>query len=92
MKTAKQMERHLKGMANHYRIAILLLISQNKKIILESIVKKLKANEKTIGEHSRRLVTAGLINKDYRGKFVEHTLSPYGKIFVNFLKKFQNLH
>ena len=91
MKSTKQMERHLKGMANHYRIAILLLIASNKKITLEAIVEKLKANEKTIGEHTRRLVTAGLINKDYRGKFVEHTLSPYGKIFVDFLKKFQNL-
>ena len=91
MKTTKQMERHLKGMSNHYRIAILLLISNNKKITLETIVERLKANEKTIGEHTRRLVTAGLINKDYRGKFVEHTLSPYGKLFVDFLKKFQNL-
>ena len=78
-------------MANHYRIAILLLIAASKKITLEAIVERLKANEKTIGEHTRRLVTAGLINKEYRGKFVEHTLSPYGEIFVDFLKKFQNL-
>ena len=85
------MERHLKGMANHCRIAILLLIAGNEKITLEAIVEKLKANEKTIGEHTRRLVTAGLINKEYKGKFVEHTLSPYGKIFADFLKKFQNL-
>ena len=89
MKSTKQMERHLKGMANHYRIAILLLIAGNKKITLDAIVQKLKANEKTIGEHTRILVTAGLINKEYRGNFVEHTLSPYGKIFVDFLKKFQ---
>jgi predicted transcriptional regulator len=91
MKSAKQMEKHLKGMANHYRIAILLLINQNKNITLEAIAEKLRANEKTIGEHTRRLVVAGLINKDYKGKYVEHTLSPYGKIFVDFLKKFQNL-
>jgi len=91
VKTTKQMERHLKGMANHYRIAILLLIAGNNEITLETIVERLKANEKTIGEHTRRLVTAGLVNKEYRGKFVEHTLSPYGKVFVDFLKKFQNL-
>jgi len=29
------------------------------------------------------------VNKKYRGKFVEHTLSPYGKIFVRFLQSFQ---
>jgi Mn-dependent DtxR family transcriptional regulator len=88
-KTAKQMERHLKGMANHYRIEILLLISEYESITLLDMAEKLTANEKTIGEHTRRLYTAGLINKKHNGKFVEHTLSPYGKTFVNFLKSFQ---
>ena len=90
MKTARQMERHLKGIANHYRIQILFLVAEQKGITLEDIVEALEANEKTIGEHTRRLYQAGLINKKYRGKFVEHTLSPYGKTFVNFLKSFQN--
>ncbi len=89
MKTAKQMERHFKGMANHYRIKTLLLISASEGITFESIVKALGANEKTLGVHTQRLYYAGLINKKYRGKFVEHTLSPYGRSFVNFLKSFQ---
>ncbi|KKW22036.1 MAG: hypothetical protein UY65_C0033G0002 [Parcubacteria group bacterium GW2011_GWA2_51_12] len=89
MKTAKQMERHLKGMANHYRIEILMLIAEREKVTLEDIVKIIDANEKTIGEHTRRLFQAGLINKKYRGRFVEHSLSPYGKTFVSFLKSFQ---
>ena len=83
------MERHLKGMANHYRIEILLLIGKRKAVTLEEIVETIRANEKTLGEHTRRLFQAGLINKKYRGRFVEHTLSPYGKTFVNFLKSFQ---
>jgi predicted transcriptional regulator len=91
IKTAKQMERHLKGMANHYRIEILLLVAGNEGITLESIAKILGANEKTLGEHTRRLVQAGLLNKKYRGKFVEHGLSPYGKTFVRFLKSFQQI-
>ncbi|MBI2053623.1 MAG: ArsR family transcriptional regulator [Candidatus Sungbacteria bacterium] len=90
VKTAKQMERHLKGMANHYRIEILLLIAEREAITLEEIVETIEANEKTLGEHTRRLSVAGLINKNYRGKFVEHTLSPYGKTFVAFLKSFQH--
>ena len=89
MKTAKQMERHLKGMANHYRIEILLLVAERDSITLEDIVETLDANEKTIGEHTRRLSYAGLLNKKYRGKFVEHTLSPYGRTFVRFLQSFQ---
>lgn len=91
IKTAKQMERHLKGMANHYRIEILLLIADRDGITLEDIFKTLNANPKTIGEHTRRLYLAGLINKKYRGKFVEHTLSPYGKTFVRFLRSFQKI-
>lgn len=89
IKTAKQMERHLKGMANHYRIEILLLIAAREIITLEGIVESIGANEKTLGEHTRRLYQAGLVNKKYRGKFVEHTLSPYGKTFVRFLISFQ---
>ncbi|HEY4477609.1 MAG TPA: winged helix-turn-helix domain-containing protein [Candidatus Paceibacterota bacterium] len=91
IKTAKQMERHLKGIANHYRIEILLLVAESGGITLEDIVETLGANEKTLGEHTRRLQNTGLINKKYRGKFVEHTLSPYGKHFVRFLKSFRNI-
>ena len=85
------MERHLKGVANHYRIEILLIIVERDGITLEDIAETVGANEKTIGEHTRRLYQAGLINKKYCGKFVEHTLSPYGKTFVRFLKSFQQV-
>lgn len=91
MKTSVQMERHLKGISNHYRIEILLLIARRQRLTLEGIVNAIGANEKTLGEHTRRLVNAGLINKKYRGRFVEHTLSPYGKTFVHFLKAFQHI-
>ena len=91
IKTARQMERDLKGISNHYRIEILLLVAQCDGITLWDIIETLGANEKTIGEHTRRLYQAGLLNKKYRGKFVEHTLSPYGKTFVRFLKSFQQI-
>ncbi len=89
LKTAKQMERHLKGMANHYRIEVLLLVGRRNRITLESIIEILDANGKTIGEHVRRLYQAGLINKKHTGRFVEHALSPYGKTFFQFLRTFQ---
>ena len=90
-KTAKQMERHLKGMANHRRIEILLLVGENPGLTLDQIIERLDANPKTIGEHTRRLYTAGLVNKKYKGKYVQHDLSPYGKTFVKFLKSFKQL-
>ena len=89
LKTAKQMERHLKGIANHHRIDILLLIDRQPGITLEDIVETLEANNKTVSEHTRRLALAGLIDKTYKGRYARHTLSPYGKTFVHFLKSFQ---
>ena len=88
MKTAKQLERYFKGVANHRRLDILFLIEKNEGISLERIAETLDCNMKTISEHTRRLVHAGLLNKKYRGREVAHSLSPYGKRFVNFTKKF----
>ncbi len=85
------MERHLKGMANHHRIELLFYIAKNDKATLDDMVQALKANQKTLSEHTRRLYVAGLVNKKYRGKFVEHSLSPYGQSFVKFLESFRGL-
>ena len=84
------MERHLKGIANHYRIEILLLVAKREGITLNEVIETIKANEKTIGEHSRRLFSAGLLDKKRSGVFVELYLSPYGKMFVQFLNSFKN--
>lgn len=88
MKTAKQLERHFKGVANHRRVDILLLVSKNKGIAVENIAEELRCNFKTISEHTRRLAQAGLIDKKYRGREVTHSLSPYGRTFMNFIEKF----
>ena len=89
-KTAKQLERHLKGVANHRRIEILFLIAREEGINVEGISNSLNCNFKTISEHVRRLAQAGLIEKKYEGHAVVHRLSPYGHIFINFLKSFSN--
>ncbi len=88
MKTTKQLERYFKGAANHWRLEILLLVSKQEGATVESISDSLKSNIKTISEHTRRLVQAGLLNKKYVGRFVSHSLSPYGKLIVSFLRKF----
>ncbi len=87
-KTSKQLERHFKGVANHRRIAILMLVFKNEGITLEQIAESLDCNLKTISEHTRRLAHAGLLNKSYKGRKVEHSVSPYGKIFCLFINQF----
>lgn len=89
-KTAKQLERHFKGVANHRRIDILKLIAENESINLEDIAENLKCNIKTVSEHTRKLVQAGLVNKKYQGRMVAHSLSPYGQIFYKFITTFSH--
>jgi len=90
IKSAKQIERHVKGVANHWRIEILLLVAKNEGITVEGIADSLQGNNKTISEHTRRLAQAGLIDKKYVGRTISHTLSPYGKIFYKFITTFQH--
>ena len=86
--TPKQLERYFKGAANHRRIAILRTVEQNDGIAVEALAGALGANFKTISQHTRSLVQAGLLNKQYRGRRVAHSLSPYGKLFLKFMKSF----
>jgi len=82
------LERIFKGVANHWRVEIIFLIKKNPGITLEEISEKLKGNLRTISEHSKKLVNAGLVRKKYQGLFVKHTLSPYGEKMVKILKEF----
>ncbi len=89
-KNAKQLERHFKGIANHRRIDILKLIARKHSISVEDIAEHLACNFKTVSEHTRRLVHAGLVDKRYKGRTVLQTLSPYGKIIHEFVTTFQH--
>jgi len=90
VKTARQLERHLKGVANHRRIEILFLVAERGGVTLDGIARGVGANLKTVAEHTRRLVQAGLLDKRYEGRNVAHTLSPYGKTFLAFLRTFSH--
>lgn len=84
----RRLERVFKGVTNHWRIKILFLIKDNPGITLEGIVRELKSNYQTTAEHVRRLKTAGLITKKYRGRAVEHDFSPYGIKILKIMRNF----
>ena len=88
LKSAKKLERHFKGVANHWRIQILLLVKKSPEVTLDNITESLNANTKTISAHVQRLVQAGLVEKAYAGRSVQHQLTPYGKEFVAFIERF----
>lgn len=87
-KTPKQLERYFKGVANHHRIHILEVVSKNDGITLEKISEETDISIKTLSEHTKKLVQAGLLNKRYKGRFIAHSLSPYGREFIRFIEKF----
>lgn len=88
-KTAKQLERYFKGIANHHRLEILDLIAKNNGITVDGITKHLNCNFRTISDHTQKLVRAGLVNKKYQGRAVTHSLSPYGKKIHKFISNFE---
>jgi DNA-binding transcriptional ArsR family regulator len=89
-KSARKLERHFKGVANRRRIEILLHVSMHPGVTLEQLAEFFDGNIKTYSEHTRRLVNAGLVEKSYAGRNVEHGLTPYGEVFVDFITKFAN--
>src|SRR3989344_1432070 len=91
VKGPRKLERHFKGVSNHRRIQILLLVAKRPEITLDEIVESVKGNMKTIAEHTRRLTLAGLVEKTYAGRAVQHKLTPYGRKFVEFIDDFSSI-
>lgn len=87
-KNSYQLERHLKGVANHRRIQILILVAKQPGVSVDQIAQSLDCNFKVISVHTQKLVQAGLLEKKYIGRTVTHSLSPYGKKMYQFIKTF----
>lgn len=87
-KNINTLERVFKGVANHWRIEVLLLVAERPGITLDEIVTALKGNYQTLSEHVKRVRSAGLITKQYHGRSVAHNLSPFGVKAVKILKTF----
>jgi len=85
-KSYYQLERIVKGVANHRRIEILELLKDNPELSLDSISKKLEVNFKTISEHIRRLSTASFVLKRYEGHNVRHKITNKGLAILKFLR------
>ncbi len=86
MRTNKQLERIIKGFANHRRIEILLFLEEHPESSLVEITERLEINFRTSSEHVRKLSLANLIMKRYEGNFVRHALTPTGRSALKFLR------
>ena len=75
----------LKGAGNHRRLRILLLLSQTPHLGFYQINHRSVGSLPTIAENAQRLALAGLVQKRYRGREVEHTLAPLGQRILTLL-------
>jgi Mn-dependent DtxR family transcriptional regulator len=85
-KSYYQLERIVKGVANHRRIEILELLKKKPELSLVDISEILNVNFKTISEHIRRLATAGFVLKRYEGHSVRHRITNRGLVILKFLR------
>ena len=85
-KSYYQLERIVKGAANHRRIEILELLKKSPELSVIDISEKLNVNFKTISEHIRRLATAGFVLKRSDGSSVRHKITIRGLSILKFLR------
>ncbi len=86
MKKPRELERIIKGVANHRRIEILELIFKSPELSVMEISEALYINFKTASEHIRRLAIASLVIKRNEDTSVRHKLSERGKLVLKFLR------
>ena len=85
-KTYRQLERVVKGFANHRRIEIMEIIKRKPELTVADISKELNVNFKTISAHINRLAIAGLVIKRYQGSSVHHKLTSRAEHILKFLR------
>jgi predicted transcriptional regulator len=89
MRTPFELERIVKGCANHRRIEMLILLARTPRLTLDEIAGELGIDFRVASEHARRMAAGGLVQKKYRGRYVEHTLTERARDILTFLRKLE---
>ena len=86
MKTNRELERIVKGFANHRRLEILALLHKEPELSVQEISEKLKSEMKNISAHITKLAIAGLIMKRNDDKSVRQKLTKRGEVILKFVR------
>jgi predicted transcriptional regulator len=78
-KNQRQLERIVKGFANHRRIEVLFLLDKRPDLSVLEICEELKVGFKTAAAHLKRMADAGLLAKSAEGRIVRHKLTARGE-------------
>ena len=82
----RKLERVIKGIANHRRLQILELLSEEPELSVQEIAERLKSEMKNISAHITKMAIAGLLIKRSDSKSVRHKLTKRGEIILKFVR------
>ncbi|MFA6256960.1 MAG: winged helix-turn-helix domain-containing protein [Candidatus Paceibacterota bacterium] len=85
-KSKRELERILKGVANHNRLKILELLGKKPNLSVQEISSDVNSDFKNISAHINKMYIAGLVKKRSEGSIVRHTLSKRGKSILQFVR------
>lgn len=85
----REVERILKGVANHRRVEILALLSQKPELSVEEVSEKLRIGYQNASDHIRKMAIAGLVMKRSDGAAVRHKLTKRGEVMLVFCKRLE---
>jgi DNA-binding transcriptional ArsR family regulator len=85
----RNVERVVKGFANHNRLRILELLEREPELSVDEISKKLKIGYENASDHIRKLAISGLVMKRNAGSNVRHKLTPRGDNILVFCKRLE---
>ena len=85
-KSYRELERMVRGFANHRRIQILEILKKNPEMSVDEITTFLDINYKTVADHVRRLALAGLVLKRSQDVSVRHRITNRAESILKFLR------
>ena len=85
-KTDRQLERIVKGFANHRRLQILRILQKEPELSLQEISKKVKSDFKNISAHVNKMAIFGLVIKRNELHSVRHKLTKRGLEVLKFVR------
>jgi len=85
-KTDRQLERIVKGFANHRRLQILRILQKEPELSLQEISEKVKSDFKNISAHVNKMAISGLVIKRNELHSVRHKLTKRGLEVLKFVR------
>ncbi|MEX2029255.1 MAG: winged helix-turn-helix domain-containing protein [Candidatus Paceibacterota bacterium] len=85
-RTNRELERIIKGFANHRRLQILQLLGKEPELSVNEIAERVKSDFKNISAHITKMAVSGLLMKRSDKKSVRHKLTKRGIIILKFVR------